>query len=156
MTTDRAFRSRNRASHEVVLAVAGYLYRQGHDVDVLSSWVPRPGGPAAGKDDEGDLLVDGLRTEVKGSSRTWTGLHDYPFKDIILNSVTNIELHPETEAYWCVERGLRCAVYVHRSSRPHWFVDPDRWNRIYKEPRAVYVCPLEHTQFVHLLPGAPQ
>jgi hypothetical protein len=111
-----------------VQAVAAWLRRKGHALEVPEVRVVPNGGDMPAFQDEGDIFIlegqDRRRLEVKGSSRSFNSKTTYPHKKIILCEVKPTERWtPDNtpEAIFIVNKTLDCAfLCMVRETRDKW------------------------------------
>lgn len=104
--------------------------------------------------DEGDIIIsmfgDLKRVEVKNVGVMFTGWHDWPFKDAIVDCKKAFDDHEEESQFplagyvFVNTKRTHCGVITPRS-RKAWFVDRRHWKGddgkvMPKKP--FYVCPL--------------
>jgi hypothetical protein len=111
-----------------VQAVADFLKRRGHVLEVPEIKVVPNGGDMPAFQDKGDIfIIEGKhrrRLEVKGSSRKFTKKTDYPHPKIILCEVKPTErwtLADTPEAIWIVSKARDCAfICMVNETRGKW------------------------------------
>lgn len=153
--TYEEFAQRLRASIPGVLALTGWLYRNGWAVS-LPALVLRPkDAPYQDYQDRGDLFATkgdkSLRLEVKYSQRAnFTGADDYPFPDFFIADADAVErAKGEVAAYFWVSNDTGHAAFVRQETNQHW-QRVVRFMKNTNREQAIYVCPLEHVEFVKI------
>lgn len=153
--TYEEFAQRLRASIPGVLAIVGWLYRHGWAVS-LPALVLRPKDQHYTKyQDRGDLFATkgdkACRFEVKYMQRAnFTCMDDYPFDDFFIADADAVDrANGEVEAYIWVSNNLKYAAFVRQGTSPHWEVKVRHFKNTNKE-QAIYVCSLDHVEFVRI------
>ena len=153
--TYEEFAARLRASVPGVLAIAGWLYRSGWAVS-LPALVLRPKDQHYTKyQDRGDLFATkeekACRFEIKYMQRAnFTGVHDWPYEDFFIADKNAVDrAKGEVAAYIWVSNDLTHAAFVRQETNKHW-QPVVRYMRNTDKEQAIYVCPLEHVEFVRI------
>jgi hypothetical protein len=149
------FAARLRASIPGVLAIAEWFYRKGWAVS-LPALVLRPkDAPYQDYQDRGDLFVTkgdkALRLEVKYLQRgNFTCREDYPFPDFFIADKNAVDrAKGEVAGYFWVSNDREHAAFVRQETSEHWRATV-RFMKNTDREQAMYVCPLEHVEFVKI------
>lgn len=108
--------------------------------------------------DDGDLFVlkeDGRRliVDVKGLKATFSGRHDWPFREVFVSSARSVHrLGERTEAYVSVSSDFAAVAIIKRETWPSWYTR-EVYNGVFKQAEQKYCCPLELVKFY---PTKPQ
>jgi hypothetical protein len=134
-------------SAEALFIIALFLHRKGFDV-----WINGLKKASRHKDwkefkDDGDLYVvhkgSMYRIEVKGLSCSFTGLHNWPYRDFIVcakHSFDNAIQKPY--AYMILNKERTHIGIVKSSTRSSWEVVERQDNRYENITQTFYTCPL--------------
>lgn len=153
--TYEEFAARLRASIPGVIAITEWLYRHGWAVS-LPALVLRPkDAPYQDYQDRGDLFATkgnrACRFEIKYMQwANFTGADDYPFADFFIADKNAVDrAKGEVTAYIWVSNDLNHAAFVRQETNKHWTPTVRSFKNTAKE-QAIYVCPLEHVEFVRI------
>ena len=153
--TYEEFAARLKASIPGVLAITGWLYRNGWAVS-LPALVLRPKDePYQKYQDRGDLFATkgdvSCRFEVKYSQRAnFTCADDYPFDDFFIADADAVDrAKGEVAAYFWVSNNRQHAAFVRQETKQHW-QRVVRFMKNTNREQAIYVCPLEYVEFVRI------
>ena len=119
-----------------------------------SAWIHPSTSPDWIGKDEGDIIITMVghweRVEVKNVGKSFTGWHDWPFKDAIVDCKKAFNDHEKDSpfplaAYVFVNTERTHCGVITPCSRETWFLDDRHWNgddgkKMPKKP--FYVCPL--------------
>lgn len=148
MLSDADFIAALSESQQYVEQVAGWLRRNGYEVDVPALRIRPDRAQRFEYSDDGDLFVK-ERVEVKHRpDLKFTGLHDFPFPTVVVDAAHRIEKARPLPMAWVILNATgSAAIIVHRTSRKHW-QRVELYNRKDAERKPYYTCPLQHCQFV--------
>jgi len=153
--TYEEFAARLKASIPGVMAITEWLYRNGWAVS-LPALVLRPkNAPYQDYQDRGDLFATkdnkACRFEVKYSQRAnFTDYLNYPFPDFFIADADAVDrAKGEVAAYFWVSNDLTHAAFVRQETNQHW-QRVVRFMKNTNKEQAIYVCPLEHVEFVRI------
>lgn len=119
---DDLFRSEVAEGHKWERRVAEKLAEWGFEVQIGPQTVRESAGQIKDYAKELDLLVEGLRCEVKSRRLTFGGPSDYPYDDAIVDTVFGFDKkQPEPHLCLCVSQptGFLIGLPVKRT-RPQW------------------------------------
>jgi len=147
------FLSRLDGSQPAVDAVAAWLRRRGHKVDVPELRKAPTAAEAADYSDRGDIWLM-QRVEVKGLSILFTSAADWPFREVFVSSKDDVEKNGSAVlAYVSVSADLRYAAIIGRATRPSWYVTPEKLNRNTGNRERFYACPVPLVVFKRMEGG---
>jgi hypothetical protein len=144
-------------SHQAVMLIAAQLTRRGNDVLIPGLKVRPDASQRAAFRDGGDLQIkhgnEWRAVEVKQRKNDFTGKHDYPYKDVIVDTCTIVDrLQPPALMYVVLNPSGTHAAIIDDKTRPVWtrkkITFPDRKGELYT--REVYVCPVGYVRFVEV------
>lgn len=147
MTTEQhqKFLNRLTKSADAVFAVAKYLHMRGNKVEISGMRKAPTAGEHMNYVDDGDLyIIDGdkrSRVEVKGISKNFSGMKDFPYQHLMISSEKRVNNVWEKVDYWVIlSQDMRCAAMVLGKTKPLWEVisikasNTGNWERNYVSP----------------------
>jgi hypothetical protein len=151
MKSDKDFVKDWNKSHNAVSLIAEFLTRIGFDIQVPELKLRESSKDRLKYTDDGDLLCEERRIEVKHSSKNFSCADDYPFRSIIIDEEYKIKDRLHTlKFYVIVSQDMKYAAFIKPKTSGSWVVKVgyDRyqervctWVKVPKE-LAVYI-PLE-------------
>lgn len=109
------------------MVVAQWLYNQGYEVEVPPIRYAPSSAESMKYLDDGDIKArkDGgewERIEVKGIKSDFTGMEDYPHRQVLVSNKKAIDrANPFPKAYYIVSKDLRYCAIVEGATRDKWF-----------------------------------
>jgi len=98
--------------------------------------------------DSGDMFVQ-VPVEHKHTTKHFTCREDWPFKTFIVCAKHSYDrADPKPWCYLYLNAKSTHMAMVKQSTRRHWTVETIRDNRYDNYEQKVYMCPLEHVQFM--------
>jgi hypothetical protein len=138
-------------SQAPVMAVAAYLQRKEMQVVLPPHRVVPKGVDNTAYKDNGDLFV--MRAmQVKGSSREFDSVGQFPFRNPIVDEAYKIDeqIKSPPMGYWILNKSLTGALYIPWETKPKWgrftSVDKKQGGRVCE----FYTCPKEYCQYREL------
>jgi hypothetical protein len=145
-----------RRSQPCVERVAAWLRSRGHEVAVNPISYAPTWAQFAVHSDHGDITLAGRqRIVVKHTGVLFTGRHDYPYPDVLIEKKSQYDRkRPEPHAYFLVNQPMTHVAIVLCETRPSWIVRMVRHPWLGRE-HETYSCPLDCVSFAAMrLPRA--
>lgn len=116
------FLGRLTGSPPAVLAFARHLNLSGQDIEMPGLHYAENQKDSEKYRDGGDLfIVQRTRIEVKGIGKIFSGLHDFPYQNVMFSSRRTVEENADKVEWWVVVSGdFRAAAMIHKNTREHW------------------------------------
>jgi hypothetical protein len=161
LKTDEEFISNLKKSVKPVTLIAEYLKSKGFKVEVPEQIIGATFKDRQKLRDKGDILLfeangqvynPPLRVEVKGLSKHFTSMEDFPYDTIIIDEEYKVKKGKiETlYKYYIVSDDFKTIASIDASTFPQWFI-LEKFDRKERDKCKFYVCDKKYWTFIPLV-----
>jgi len=148
------FLERLKNSSRAVFVIAQMQHAKGHTVEIPKTRFAPTAAEADQYLDDGDLIVDGERIEIKHRDIDFTSRADWPYRDMFVSNVAAVErAGDEVTAYMVVSKDYSHVATIPRSTKDYWYTVEVLAKNTGNVERN-YSCPIDYVVFEPTAGGA--